>query len=314
MGTYSHQTVLLQEAIHGLNIHEEGTYVDCTYGRGGHTAEIVKRLNENGHLYALDADEEAISAGRARFAGEEGKVTFIHGNFRETVPRLQSYGVDSLNGVLFDLGVSSPQLDDKSRGFSYRGEEPLDMRMDRGQSLTAEEIVHTWTYEALVSVIARYGEEKYAKSIARAIESARNKYRINTTAQLAEIVKDGIPAAARRSGGHPAKRTFQALRIAVNDELQAFEDALTSLIARLHPAGGRMAVITFHSLEDRIAKRTLDAYCKSPELPPGLPVIPEEMKPSMQWINKKPIVPSSDEIEINRRARSARLRIAEKIR
>ncbi|QQK78346.1 16S rRNA (cytosine(1402)-N(4))-methyltransferase RsmH [Salicibibacter cibarius] len=312
MSQYSHETVLLQEAIAGLNIAGTGTYVDCTYGRGGHSAEILKRLDAHGHLYAFDADQEAIEAGRERFA-EEAKVTFTQGNFRDAAAKLDAFGVDRVNGVLFDLGVSSPQLDDKTRGFSYRGDEPLDMRMDRHQNLTAEEIVHTWPFESLVHVISRYGEEKFAKSIARSIETERGKTKITSTEQLAELIKQAIPAAARRSGGHPAKRTFQALRIAVNDELQAFEDALSAFAAKLE-IKGRMAVITFHSLEDAIAKRTLNTYCKTPELPSGLPVIPEHMKPPMKWINKKPIVPSHEEVARNRRARSARLRIVEKIR
>lgn len=304
--------MLLQEATAGLNITGNGTYVDCTYGRGGHSAEIIKRLNEHGHLYAFDSDQEAIEAGRERFAAE-AKVTLTQGNFRDAPAKLDTYGVDGVNGVLFDLGVSSPQLDDKSRGFSYRGDEPLDMRMDRQQVLTAEEIVHTWPFESLVHIISRYGEEKFAKPIARAIETERGKNKITSTEQLAALIKQAIPAAARRSGGHPAKRTFQALRIAVNDELQAFEDALTAFIAKLE-FEGRMAVITFHSLEDAIAKRTLNTYCRTPELPSGLPVIPEHMKPTMKWVNKKPIVPAHEEIERNRRARSARLRIVEKIR
>ncbi|AXF55478.1 16S rRNA (cytosine(1402)-N(4))-methyltransferase RsmH [Salicibibacter kimchii] len=312
MSPYSHETVLLQEAIDGLNIIGSGTYVDCTYGRGGHSAEIIKRLNEHGHLYAFDSDQDAIEAGRKRFA-EESTVTFTRENFRRAPAKLDTYGVESVNGVLFDLGVSSPQLDDKTRGFSYRGDEPLDMRMDRQQTLTAEEIVHTWPFESLVHIISRNGEEKFAKPIARAIETEREKTKITSTEQLAALVKHAIPAAARRSGGHPAKRTFQALRIAVNDELQAFEDALSTFVAKLE-VEGRLAVITFHSLEDAIAKRTLNMYCSTPELPPGLPVIPEHMKPTMKWINKKPLVPSHEEVEKNRRARSARLRIVEKIR
>lgn len=306
--------MLLNEALDGLNICEDGIYVDCTFGRGGHSAEIAKQIGRNGHLYAFDSDRAAINAGRERFKGQESNVTLTHVNFREAVSELQAYGVDQVDGVLFDLGVSSPQLDDKSRGFSYRGDEPLDMRMDQRQSLTANAVVHDWSYEALVRIISQYGEEKFAKPIARAIESTREKHRIETTAQLSEIIKSAIPAAARRTGGHPAKRTFQAIRIAVNDELQSFQEALSAFVPMLNPLGGRIAVISFHSLEDKIAKKTLDTFCKYPELPPGLPVIPEDMKPTLKWINKKPIEPSPEEIEGNRRARSARLRIAEKMR
>ncbi|WP_042415436.1 16S rRNA (cytosine(1402)-N(4))-methyltransferase RsmH [Geomicrobium sp. JCM 19038] len=309
---FKHETVLLQEAVDYLDIKPDGVYVDCTFGRGGHSSHILEQLNDQGRLYAFDADEEAILSAKERFA-DEPRLILTHVNFKEAVPTLRSLGVEQIDGVLFDLGVSSPQFDDKSRGFSYQGDAPLDMRMDRRQPLSAKEVVNEWSFEQLSQMIYRYGEEKFAKQIARAIERARIKEPIETTDQLVELIKEGIPAAARRTGGHPAKRTFQAIRIAVNDELQSFERALSDFVSMMN-LNGRIAVITFHSLEDRLTKSTLDEFCRLPKLPPGLPVIPEELEPSMRWVKKKPILPSDEEIEHNRRARSARLRVVEKIK
>lgn len=306
-----HKTVLQEEAVEQLNIKPNGIYVDATFGRGGHSLKILEKLSEEGHLYAFDQDEEA-----ARYAEEHftsfANFTFIHENFKHMKDALRERNVEKVNGILFDLGVSSPQLDEGERGFSYQHDVPLDMRMDRRMKLTASEIVNEWEYEKLVSIFFQYGEEKFSKQIARKIEQARQRKRIETTGELVDIIKDAIPAPARRKGGHPAKRIFQALRIAVNDELNAFESALKESIDLL-AAKGRIAVITFHSLEDRICKTIFKEASEGPELPRGIPVIPENYRPVLKVITKKPIVPTEEEIKENNRARSAKLRVAEKI-
>lgn len=306
-----HKTVLQEEAVEQLNIKPNGIYVDATFGRGGHSLKILEKLSEEGHLYAFDQDEEA-----ARYAEEHftsfANFTFIHENFKHMKDALRERNVEKVNGILFDLGVSSPQLDEGERGFSYQHDAPLDMRMDRRMKLTASEIVNEWEYEKLVSIFFQYGEEKFSKQIARKIEQARQRKRIETTGELVDIIKDAIPAPARRKGGHPAKRIFQALRIAVNDELNAFESALKESIDLL-AAKGRIAVITFHSLEDRICKTIFKEASEGPELPRGIPVIPENYRPVLKVITKKPIVPTEEEIKENNRARSAKLRVAEKI-
>ncbi|MFG6497455.1 16S rRNA (cytosine(1402)-N(4))-methyltransferase RsmH [Fictibacillus sp. UD] len=307
---FDHITVLKQESVDGLHVKPDGIYVDCTMGGAGHSALILSQL-ETGHLYAFDQDDKAIENARKVLKEHEGKFTIVRSNFRYIKEELANRGIHKVDGILFDLGVSSPQLDEADRGFSYQHDAELDMRMDQSSELTAKEVVNEWTFNDLMKIISRYGEEKFAKQIARKIEAAREKKEIQTTGELVEIIKEAIPAPARRTGGHPAKRTFQAIRIAVNDELNAFEDALQDSIELLN-VGGRIAVITFHSLEDRACKNILKKASTGPELPPGLPVIPEEFKPELKLITRKPIVPTENELEENRRSRSAKLRIAEK--
>lgn len=309
---FNHTTVLLDEAVDGLNIKEDGIYVDCTLGGAGHSTEIVKKLSEEGRLICFDQDLTAIEAAKERLKDYLPRVTFVHANFRYLKEELAKIGVTQVDGILYDLGVSSPQLDTPERGFSYNHDAPLDMRMNTEDSLTAYEVVNNWPYADLVRIFFRYGEEKFSKGIARKIEAAREVAPIETTAELAELVKSGIPAAARRTGGHPAKRVFQAVRIAVNDELGAAEDSLTDAITLLKK-GGRISVITFHSLEDRLCKEIFKEASSLPDLPRNLPVIPEGLEPILKLVSRKPIIPSEQEIEKNKRARSAKLRVAEKI-
>ncbi|MFC7392453.1 16S rRNA (cytosine(1402)-N(4))-methyltransferase RsmH [Scopulibacillus cellulosilyticus] len=309
---FDHVTVLKQEATIGLNIKPDGVYVDCTLGGGGHSEEILKKLT-SGHLYSFDQDNYAIEAAKKRLSIYKDKVTFIKSNFRYLKTELNKCHVSSVDGVLYDLGVSSPQFDEAERGFSYQHNGPLDMRMNTSQTLTAYDIVNHWPYQDIVHIFFKYGEEKFSKQIARKIESVRQKQPIHTTGELVEIIKDAIPAPARRKGGHPAKRVFQALRITVNDELSAFEESLHQAVS-LVGLGGRLSVITFHSLEDRICKNIFKSYSETPDLPPGLPVIPEEKQPILKLVKRKPVLPSDEEVSGNRRARSAKLRIAEKIK
>lgn len=309
---FKHTTVLLEEAVSGLNIKPDGIYVDCTLGGAGHSELILSRLSENGKLYAFDQDETAIQNAREKLARFGDRLTIIKSNFLHLKRELEQLGVYEVDGVLYDLGVSSPQLDNPERGFSYHHDAPLDMRMDQDAEVSAYDVVNKWTYEQLVKIFFRYGEEKFSKQIARKIEAARAVEPIHTTGELVELIKEAIPAPARRTGGHPAKRIFQAIRIAVNDELQVFEDSLEQAMDMLGK-GGRISVITFHSLEDRICKVTLKKASEIPPLPPGLPIIPEEFKPSVKLITRKPILPSEEELEANNRARSAKLRIAEKL-
>ena len=309
---FNHISVLLNETIDGLNIKEDGIYVDCTLGGGGHSEQILKRLT-TGHLYCFDQDEVAIAAATQRLEKVSSHFTIIHSNFQNIKKELQKYGVEKVDGIVFDLGVSSPQFDDGERGFSYNYDARLDMRMDRRQSLSAYEIVNTYDYSDLVRILFKYADEKYAKSIARAIERHREVTPIETTFQLVDIVKEAIPAKARRKGGHPAKRTFQALRIAVNDELSVFEKALDDSLDLIN-VGGRIAVITFHSLEDKICKYTFNEVTKEPQLPQGMPFVPDELKPAFQKITRKPIVATKEELEENNRSHSAKLRIIERTR
>src|SRR5690606_9624335 len=254
-----------------------GTYVDCTLGGAGHSEYLLSQLNEKGHLYAFDQDETAIANAKEKLSHyvEKGMVTFIKSNFRYITEELNALGVHSVDGILYDLGVSSPQLDQAERGFSYHQDAPLDMRMDTQSPLTAKEVVNDWPYEKLVKIFYRYGEEKFSKQIARKIEKARETAPIETTGELVELIKEAIPAPARRKGGHPAKRTFQAIRIAVNDELDAVEESLEKAIDLLS-VNGRISVITFHSLEDRIVQSIYKDRARGPQLPPGLPVLPTE--------------------------------------
>lgn len=309
---FEHTTVLLQETVDGLNIKPNGTYVDCTMGGAGHSALILSKLSAEGKLYAFDQDETAIAHAKEKLAEFGDRITMIKSNFLHLKEELESLGVDKVDGIVYDLGVSSPQLDTPERGFSYHHDAPLDMRMDMESDFSAYDVINHWSYGELVKIFFKYGEEKFSKQIARKIEAAREKKPIETTGELVELIKDAIPAPARRKGGHPAKRVFQAVRIAVNDELGVFEKSLEQAIALLNP-GGRISVITFHSLEDRIAKVTLKKASEPPDLPPGLPMIPDEYKPILKLITRKPIVPSDEELEANNRARSAKLRVAEKI-
>jgi 16S rRNA (cytosine1402-N4)-methyltransferase len=308
---FEHTTVLLDEAVNGLNIKPDGTYVDCTLGGAGHSSLILSKLTENGKLFAFDQDEIAIAHAKEKLSRYGEQLTIIKSNFLYIQEELERLGVEKVDGILYDLGVSSPQLDTPERGFSYHHDAPLDMRMDNEADISAYDVINHWSYEDLVRIFFRYGEEKFSKQIARKIEARREIKPIETTFELVELIKEGIPAPARRKGGHPAKRIFQAVRIAVNDELAVFEKSLHKAIDILHP-GGRISVITFHSLEDRICKAAFKKASELPELPHGLPVIPEEFKPDLKLITRKPILPTEEELEHNNRARSAKLRIAEK--
>ena len=314
MAEFKHITVLLNEAVDGLNIKPDGTYVDCTLGGGGHSGLILSKLSENGKLYSFDQDITAINFNKDKFKEENelGKINFIKSNFRNISEELNKRNILGVDGILYDLGVSSPQFDNADRGFSYNYDAPLDMRMDQSQSLTARDVVNDWSYEQLVRIFFRYGEEKFAKSIARRIEKVRQQTPIETTGQLVDLIKEAIPAKARRKGGHPAKKAFQAIRIAVNDELGVLEESLEQALDLLNP-GGRISVITFQSLEDRLVKVMFKQKTSLPELPPGLPVIPDSQKVEYKLITRKPIVPSEDEITHNNRAHSAKLRIIEKL-
>lgn len=309
---FKHTTVLLREAAEGLNIHPDGIYVDCTLGGAGHSEYIVQKLSSKGRLIAFDQDETAIENAKIKLSSYMERVTIIKSNFKHLKEKLAEHGIDYVDGVLFDLGVSSPQLDTPERGFSYHHEASLDMRMDLHAPLTAYDVVNQWSYEQLVKIFFQYGEEKFSKQIARKIETYREQKPIETTLELVDLIKDAIPAPARRTGGHPAKRVFQAIRIAVNDELQVFEDTLGQAMEVIKP-GGRVSVITFHSLEDRICKVAFKNASTPPPLPPGIPIIPDEFKPKFKLITRKPILPSDEELEENNRARSAKLRIIEKL-
>lgn len=309
---FKHTTVLLKETVDGLNIKEDGVYVDCTLGGAGHSSYLLSKLSQKGHLYAFDQDDVALKNAKKKLSEYEGQVTFIKSNFRYLTEKLAELGIDKVDGILFDLGVSSPQLDTPERGFSYHHDAPLDMRMDQQSDISAYEVVNIWSYEELVKIFFRYGEEKFSKQIARKIEAQREVQPIRTTGELVDIIKDAIPAPARRKGGHPAKRIFQAIRIAVNDELKVFEEAIAQSIELLKPQG-RVSVITFHSLEDRICKTAFKEAATPPELPRNMPFIPEGYEPKVKLITRKPILPSEQELEENNRARSAKLRIAEKI-
>jgi len=313
MEEFVHYSVLLHESIDGLNIKPDGVYVDCTLGGAGHSSVILSKLNEHGHLYAFDQDRIAIENAEKILAPylEKGMVTLIKANFRHIKEELESLGVCGVDGILYDLGVSSPQLDQAERGFSYRYDAPLDMRMDQEQELTAQIVVNEWPYAELVKIFYRYGEEKFSKQIARRIESIREKAPIETTGELVEIIKDCIPAPARRKGGHPAKRIFQALRIAVNDELSAIEDSLEEGLSILNE-GGRMSVISFQSLEDRIVKMMFKEISTVKDLPPLLPILPGEYEADYKVITRKPILANENELSENSRSSSAKLRIIER--
>ncbi|PGL70026.1 16S rRNA (cytosine(1402)-N(4))-methyltransferase RsmH [Bacillus sp. AFS055030] len=309
---FEHITVLLKETVDSLEIKEDGIYVDCTLGGGGHSEYLLSQLSSKGRLIAFDQDETAIKHAKERLKKYENQLTIVKSNFKHIKEELHHLGIYEVDGILFDLGVSSPQLDVAERGFSFHQDAPLDMRMNQEQTLSAYEVVNDWPYEQLVKIFFRYGEEKFSKQVARRIEELRAKKPIETTFELVEIIKDAIPAPARRTGGHPAKRIFQAIRIAVNDELGVFEEALKDAITLIKPKG-RISVITFHSLEDRICKTIFKEASSLPPLPPGLPIIPDEFKPKLKLVTRKPLLPTDEEIEFNKRARSAKLRVAEKL-
>lgn len=305
-----HESVLRTEVIESLAIKADGIYVDCTLGRAGHAAEIASRLNEDGLLIGFDQDIDAIEAGKEIL--QTNNTILIHANFRKLKRELAARKIDKVDGILFDLGVSSPQLDQGHRGFSYQHDARLDMRMDQTQVLSAYEIVNEWEFHDLVRVFFTYGEERFSKQIARNIEAKRKIAPIETTHELVEIIKESIPAPARRKGGHPAKRVFQALRIAVNDELEAFNDALHQA-AELVSENGRISVITFHSLEDRICKLAFQKWTTEKPIPRGLPIIPDGFEAPFKRITRKAITPTEAEINENRRSRSAKLRVVEKV-
>ena len=306
---FKHYSVLLEEAVEGLNIKEDGIYVDCTLGGAGHSLEILKKLT-TGKLYAFDQDNVALENAKIKLSEYADKVVFIKSNFENLKEKLAEQNVYEVDGVLYDLGVSSPQLDTPERGFSYNYDTRLDMRMDTDASISAYEVVNEYSYHDLVRIFYRYGEEKFSKQIARNIEKKRELALIETTFQLVDIIKESIPAAKRRTGGHPAKRVFQAIRIAVNNELSVFENSLEQAID-IVKVGGRISVITFHSLEDRICKQIFNSYAKNKEIPKNLPILPNESLSKLKLITRKPICPSNKELEENNRSRSAKLRVAE---
>ncbi|MGQ8873905.1 16S rRNA (cytosine(1402)-N(4))-methyltransferase RsmH [Paenibacillus sp. TSA_86.1] len=315
---FHHITVLKEEATEGLNIKQDGIYVDCTLGGAGHSSVIASKLGPGGRLIALDQDDWALDNAREKLAAYENQVTLVKTNFRDLEQVLKDLdlpmkdGVPQVDGILYDLGVSSPQFDEGERGFSYNHDAPLDMRMDQDALLTAKEIVNEWPEEEIARILYRYGEEKFSRRIARVIVNRRSESEIETTGELVELIKEGIPAAARRTGGHPAKRSFQALRIAVNDELGAFEEGLHQAVRCLAP-GGRVSVITFHSLEDRICKQIFSSYLEKCTCPPDFPLCVCGGKGTLRLVNRKPLMPTEAELTENSRARSAKLRVAEKL-
>lgn len=309
---FSHTSVLLEETIEGLKIKPEGTYVDGTLGGGGHSGEIAKRLGKDGRLIGIDQDEAAITAAGERLAEFGDKVTIVRSNYRNTKEVLSSLGICGIDGMMLDLGVSSYQLDTKERGFSYRFDTPLDMRMDLRQSFSARDIVNEYDEMSLFRVIRDYGEDKFARNIAKHIVLARQKKPIETTGELNEIIKAAIPAKMRAEGGHPSKRTFQAIRIECNRELEILKESLEELIDILNP-GGRLCVITFHSLEDRIVKTAFKNAANPCTCPPGFPVCVCGRTSKGRVVTGKPILPGEEERKENSRSKSAKLRIFEKL-
>lgn len=308
---FYHKSVLLEECIQGLNLRPDGIYLDGTLGGAGHSSQIVRRLT-TGRLIGVDRDQVALNAASQRLEPWKDRVTLVHSNFKEINSILDGLGIAGVDGMLFDLGVSSPQLDDGQRGFSYMSDAPLDMRMNREDRLTAYEVVNLWSREELRRILYEYGEERYAPQIAAAIDRKRQTAPIETTLQLVDVIRSALPAQALREKQHPAKRSFQAIRIAVNDELGSVREMLEEAIPRLNP-GGRLAVITFHSLEDRIVKSAMAAAAKGCTCPPEFPVCICGKKPQVKLITRKPIVSGAAELEENPRARSAKLRICEKL-
>ena len=310
--TFTHRPVLLDECIENLKIRPDGVYLDGTLGRAGHSREIAKRLT-TGRLICVDRDDAALEAAKERLADWMDRVTLVHSNFDQVGDIVADLGLPGVDGMLFDLGVSSPQLDDGTRGFSYMADAPLDMRMDRSEGLTAADVVNTWPQEELKRILFQYGEERYAPLIAAAIVRRRQERPIGTTLELVDAIKSAMPGKALKEKQHPAKRSFQAIRIAVNDELASVERMLKGAVPKLN-RGGRLAVITFHSLEDRIVKSGLAEFAKGCTCPPDFPVCVCGKTPDVKLINKKPILPTEREVEENPRARSAKLRVAEKLK
>ena len=309
---FSHRSVLLDECIESLNIKPDGIYVDGTAGGGGHSLEIVKRLTNGGRLVAIDRDDAAIAAVTERLSGYLDRVTFVRNNFSSAADVCRELGIEKIDGILLDLGVSSYQLDTAERGFTHNTDAPLDMRMDRRGELDAYTVVNTYSADELKRVIWEYGEERFAPKIAQAIVRRREQKPIETTGELVDVIKSAIPAAAREGGHHPAKRTFQAIRIEVNGELDAIEPAIRRA-KDIMSEGGRIVIITFHSLEDRIVKQTYADMASGCTCPRSLPVCVCGKKPEVKVLTKKPILPSERELEENPRSRSAKLRVCEKL-
>ena len=308
-----HYSVLLQESIDNLAIHSDGIYVDGTLGRGGHSAEILARIPQ-GHLYAFDRDASAIEESRERLAQIGDNVTLIHSNFSNLKSELTARGVTGIDGMVLDLGVSSPQFDEAQRGFSYRFDAPLDMRMDQSQRLSAYQVVNEWEYQELVRIFFQFGEESFAKQIARKIEKAREVKPIETTFALVDVIKSALPAKVLNKKGHPAKKVFQAIRIAVNDELGELQLVLRDALELLH-VGGRLCVISFQSLEDRIVKDTFSSCSKPKQYDKRIPILPQDMEAApYRLLNKKPITATEEELRENMRSHSAKLRCIERIR
>lgn len=306
-----HQSVMLKESIELLNVRPEGIYVDGTLGRGGHSSEILKKLT-TGHLFAFDLDDEAIRESAEKLNEINSSFTLIKANYAKMKEELEQLGISGVDGILLDIGVSSPQFDDPERGFSYRYDAPLDMRMDQGQELTASRIVNEYDFNDLVRVIRNYGEEPFARQIARSIERRRQIKAIETTGELVEIIKDSLPAKEKKKTGHPAKRTFQALRIETNDELNNLKAGLQAAIEMLR-TGGRLAVISFHSLEDEIVKKLFKKISQPPLIDKRIPLKESEIPaPKFTLITKKAVTATSGELESNRRAHSAKLRVIER--
>ena len=311
MSEFYHVSVLLDECIQGLNIKPDGIYVDGTLGGAGHSSQIAARLT-TGRLIGIDRDPVALKAAGERLAPYADRVTLVHSNFCEIASVLEQLQIPGVDGILLDLGVSSPQLDDGARGFSYMADAPLDMRMNNEDALTAHMVVNTWPYEELMRILYEYGEERYAPQIASAICRKRENAPIETTLELVDVIRSAMPPQALREKQHPAKRSFQAIRIAVNDELGSVEKVMRDAIPCLNP-GGRLAIITFHSLEDRIVKNGMAEASKGCTCPPNFPVCVCGKKPKVKLISRKPIVSGEEELERNPRARSAKLRVCEKI-
>jgi len=308
---FHHVTVLLEETVDAVVTNPSGKYVDCTLGGTGHSQRVLSKLDATGKLICFDQDDKAICHAREIF-GNDQRITLVNRNFEYLEETLKELDLLPVDGILFDLGVSSPQLDEAERGFSYMQDAPLDMRMDPTSSLSAREIVNTWSEENLAQIIWKYGEEKWSKRIAQFIVHNRNERPLETTGDLVEAIKAAIPAAVRRSGPHPAKRSFQAIRIAVNDELGVLDRVLDQAL-RCLDHGGRLGVITFHSLEDRIVKERMRSWLGRCTCPPELPICRCEAKATAKVLTRKPILPSEEEVEQNPRSRSAKLRVAEKI-
>ena len=308
-----HVSVLLHETVDFLNVKPDGIYVDGTLGRAGHAKYLISKLT-TGHLYAFDKDEQALEESRMNLEGFLDKVTMIHADFSSMQEELKKLGIEKVDGIMMDLGVSSPQFDDSERGFSYRFDARLDMRMNQEQELDAEKVVNTYSEKELIRILKEYGEERYAVSIAKAIVKTRNIKPIHTTFELVDVIKSALPAKELRKKGHPAKQTFQAIRIEVNGELDALQRGLEEALDLLN-VNGRCAIITFHSLEDRIVKNTFKDYSSAPFVEPRLPLKAEQMEQaSFQLINRKPILATQEELNENNRSHSAKLRVIERIK